>query len=126
MSEELIAIILVRGRQRVNQKVKDTMDMLHLDKKNTCVVVKKSDSIVGMIRKVKDYVTYGVIDEETLKELKKKRNQLKKESNTFVYSAALNPPRKGYGRKGIKIAFSKGGALGNRKEKINDLIKRML
>ena len=38
----------------------------------------------------------------------------------------LNPPIKGFGRKGIKKPFSLGGALGYRKEKINDLIKRML
>ena len=38
----------------------------------------------------------------------------------------LSPPRKGFGRKGIKFAFTKGGALGYRGIKINDLIKRML
>ena len=38
----------------------------------------------------------------------------------------LNPPRKGFGRKGIKVDFKIGGALGERKEKINDLIKRMM
>ena len=38
----------------------------------------------------------------------------------------LGPPRKGYGRKGIKKDFSIGGALGDRKEKINDLVRRML
>ena len=38
----------------------------------------------------------------------------------------LDPPRKGFGRKGIKMAFSKGGALGYRAEKINDLVKRMM
>ena len=38
----------------------------------------------------------------------------------------LNPPVKGFDRKGIKVPFSLGGALGYRKEKINDLIKRMV
>ena len=38
----------------------------------------------------------------------------------------LSPPRGGFGRKGVKTAFGKSGALGNRKEKINDLIMRML
>ena len=124
--ENVKAMILVRGRQRVTQTVKDTLDMLHLTKKNTCVIVKTNDSINGMIRKVNSYITYGDIDESTLTELKKKKNLLKKESKVFLYSAALNPPRKGYGRKGIKIPFLKGGALGNRKEKMSDLIKRML
>tara|TARA_Y100000310_G_scaffold275670_1_gene292324 strand:+ start:2768 stop:3238 length:471 start_codon:yes stop_codon:yes gene_type:complete len=38
----------------------------------------------------------------------------------------LNPPRKGYGVKGTKKQFSLGGALGYRKEKINNLIQNML
>ncbi len=38
----------------------------------------------------------------------------------------LRPPRKGYERKGVKQPFSIGGALGNRKEKINLLISKMI
>ncbi len=38
----------------------------------------------------------------------------------------LPPPRKGFETKGIKVPFSQGGVLGYRKEKINDLITRMI
>ena len=38
----------------------------------------------------------------------------------------LMPPVKGFARQGIKKPFSMGGALGYRKDKINDLIKRMI
>lgn len=38
----------------------------------------------------------------------------------------LTPPKGGFERKGTKRPFSLGGALGYRKEKINDLIKKML
>lgn len=38
----------------------------------------------------------------------------------------LNPPKKGYERKGIKKPYTKGGALGYRGEKINELIEKML
>ena len=38
----------------------------------------------------------------------------------------LKPPTKGFDRKGIKKPFSVGGALGYMKDKINDLIRRML
>ena len=37
----------------------------------------------------------------------------------------LGPPSKGLERKGLKASFKVGGSLGDRKEKINDLIKRM-
>jgi large subunit ribosomal protein L30 len=38
----------------------------------------------------------------------------------------LNPPSKGYERKGIKTAYLKGGATGYRGEEINDLLQRMI
>ena len=38
----------------------------------------------------------------------------------------LHPPIGGFERKGIKKPYSIGGALGYRKEKINNLIKKML
>jgi len=38
----------------------------------------------------------------------------------------LKPPVKGFERKGIKVPYSMGGALGYRKDNINNLIIRML
>ncbi|HLC54969.1 MAG TPA: 50S ribosomal protein L30 [Candidatus Nanoarchaeia archaeon] len=37
----------------------------------------------------------------------------------------LSPPRKGLEKKGVKAPYSLGGALGYRKDDINDLIQRM-
>ena len=122
-----IAVIRVRGSVRVAKSVNYTLDILGLSKKNSCVLLTKKD--FGMIQKVKDYVTYGEIDKETEELLRKERTEKvigkdgkEKTKKTF----RLNPPKKGFGRKGIKFSFTKGGALGDRKEKINDLIKRML
>lgn len=38
----------------------------------------------------------------------------------------LSPPRKGFEAKGVKVQFSMGGVLGYRKDKMNDLIRRMV
>lgn len=38
----------------------------------------------------------------------------------------LQPPRKGFERKGTKFPFSQGGVYGYRKEKINELLNRMI
>ncbi len=38
----------------------------------------------------------------------------------------LSPPRKGFERKGVKVPFSQGGVLGYRKDRINELIMRMI
>lgn len=138
-----IALILVRGLVDVKTSVKDTLRMLHLTRKNNCTVIVDNEVNRGMIKKVKDYITWGSVDDNTFKELVEKRGEEFKQRLTdgkkkYSYPCLevsgkkykqyfrLNPPRKGFGRKGIKMPFNKGGALGNRQEKINDLIKRML
>lgn len=140
-----LAIIQLRGTIRVSQKIKDSLKHLKLKRVNNCRIIAESPSIKGVLEKIKHLVTWGIIDEETLKLLKEtcgkptnsqkeiSPNKTKKEENSKfskkkeeenVYS--LHPARKGYGRKGVKMPFAKGGAYGNRFEKINDLIKRML
>ncbi|MBW3020999.1 uL30 family ribosomal protein [Candidatus Woesearchaeota archaeon] len=114
-----IAIIRLRGPVKVAKVVNDTLYMLRLRKKNICVIVEDTPSIRGMIEKVKAYVTFGTIDDETAKLLEDKKGKDVK----FYH---LNNPIKGFGRKGIKVPFALGGAYGDRKADINDLIKRML
>ena len=138
-----IAIVLVRGKIGLTVPSKDTLTMLNLIRKNNCVVVDDTPLIRGMLQKVKDYITWGDLTEEIFQTLVEKRGKVyearltdRNEAYQYNYRTiqgkhyknyfALNPPRKGFGRKGIKIAFRAGGALGDRKEKINDLILRMV
>jgi large subunit ribosomal protein L30 len=153
-----IAIVQIRGVVRTPQKIKDTLTMLKLVKRNSCVIVDANSSFNGMIEAVKDYVTWGEIDESTLLELINKRgrimgnkpltNEYLKEKTGMTSPAfvkdlligkkkikdvpgmkpffRLKPPTKGYERGGVKTPFSMGGALGYRKDHINNLIKRML
>ena len=114
-----IAVILIRGLIDLRQDVKDTLRMLNLQKKNACVILEDNPVNRGMLKKVENHTTFGEITEETLKELQEKRP-----TETKYYS--LHPPRGGFERKGIKKPFNLKGALGNRGEKINDLIKKML
>ena len=126
-SNKKLAVIRVRGLVRVNRKINATMNMMNLYRKNFCVLIDKKD--LGMIKKVKDYVTYGEIDAETEKLLIEKRGVKTKDKDgkeVMKKLFRLSPPKKGFGRKGIKFAFSQSGALGYRGTKINDLIKRML
>jgi len=137
-----LAIIRIRGITGIKKGIKDTLNMLYLYHNNYCVVV--NDKLLGMIKKVKDYVTWGEIDDETYKLLVEKRGEEFKGRETdskkkikykkfiivnnkkYKKYFRLNPPRGGFERKGIKVPFSIGGALGYRKEKINDLIKKMV
>ncbi|MFP4170545.1 MAG: 50S ribosomal protein L30 [Methanomassiliicoccales archaeon] len=71
------AVIRVRGPVNVSGKIEDTLDVLNLTRVNHCSIVPQTPSAMGMIQKVKDYVTYGEISEETLARLIKFRGRLK-------------------------------------------------
>ncbi len=144
-ASQKIFIVRVRGRVRLRKEVQDTLTMLRLYKTNYCVIFKDTPVIMGMVKKVKDYVTWGQADEKTMNELfercgREYKGPLTDRKNKINYKNRyhkhdgklynkffkLNPPAKGYGRKGIKTQFSQKGALGYRGEKINDLIKQMM
>ena len=120
-------LIRVRGQVGVSKAVNDTLDMLKLYRRNFCSVHEATPSMMGMIKKAKDFITWGEVDGAVLKELIEKRAEPNPTDKTRTKSFfRLNSPAKGYGRKGIKKPFSAGGALGYRGSKINDLIKRMM
>lgn len=139
-----LVIVRIRGITGVKYDIDDTLNNLRLFKKNYCVVIPKNFSNLGMVRKVKDYVTWGEIDKPTFSVLVEKRGEKyvgrtedrkkKIKYNSFIDVNGtkikkifkLNSPKKGYGRKGIKIPFNSGGALGYRGDKIKDLIMRMI
>lgn len=114
-----LAVIRIRGPVHVKGEIEDTMKMLNLKTKFHCVVVEDTPSVKGMINKARSYITWGEVNDEALKLLEAK----KKKGMKYV---ALHPPKGGFEHKGIKIPFGVGGALGNRKDKINALLKRML
>ena len=139
-----IVVIRVRGKIHLTHKLRKTFEMLNLYNKNGCVVIDSKPSLMGMVKKVKDYVTWGEITEENYKELIENKADLYgarlqdsksiiKYNKYFTYNKKnykkfirLSPPKKGFGRAGVKAPFTKRGALGYRGEKINDLIKRMM
>lgn len=139
-----LAAIRVRGLTGIKIKINDTLQMLRLYKNNYCCVFPNTPTYVGMLKKAKDYITWGEIDDETFALLADKRGEefngketdskkkieyndfLKVDSKKIKRYFRLNAPKKGFGRKGIKHSFQQGGALGYRGQAINDLIKRML
>ncbi len=122
-----VAIVRIRGGIRVRKDIKDTMDMLRLYRQNYCVVYEKTPSLVGMIKKIKDYVTWGELDDESIKMLVVKRGRPDPKDREKVKPYfRLSPPAGGFERKGIKKGFNQGGVLGYRGAKIKDLIMKMI
>jgi large subunit ribosomal protein L30 len=117
--KKYLAAVLLRGLIGLNQDIKDTLRMLNLQKRYSCAIVLDNPVNRGMMHKCKDYITYGEVSDETIKELESKRE---KQNNHY----GLHPPRGGLERKGSKVPYASKGALGYRGEKINDLLKKML
>jgi len=139
----MLAAIRLRGRVGVRKEIQDTLKLLGLRKKFSCCVVPEEKTYLGMLKKAKDYITYGEIEKETLKELIEKRfkrtptnlrkignakspeeilNKVLQEKISLHFS--LHPPKGGL--KSIKLGYKQGGDLGYRGKAINELIKRML
>jgi len=71
-----LALIRLRSGIRAKGEVRDTLAMLRLHRINHLVLVDDSPSYKGMVQKVKDYITWGEIDKETLAKLIRKRGRL--------------------------------------------------
>jgi len=60
------AVIRLRGKHDLRVDVEDTLKMLHLTRQNHCVIVPQDATYTGMLKVVKDFVTWGEVDEQTL------------------------------------------------------------
>lgn len=143
----MIAAIRIKGRVEIPKEIEDTLYLLRLRKKFVCSLYPKEKQIIGMLEKVKAYVSYGEINEKTLEilirergrkkgnkklseeEVKKVIQELKKgkklkEINFVKPFFRLAPPKGGF-KKSMKLLWPQGikGYIG---EKINDLILAMI
>ncbi len=140
---EKLCVIKIRSDIRANGKQKEIFSILDLRKQNNCAIFDKTDSILGLLKEVEGYVTYGEVDAESLKKLLKKKTTIDEQKldqfvKDFFDSKAklsdlgirnrfsLHPPRKGFERKGKKVPYKLGGAAGYRGKDINELLLRMI
>ena len=149
------AVVKVRGSINVKPKIKETMKLMRLNRVNHCVIVPENETYEGMLKIIKDYVTWGEVDVETTELMLESsgktsgnaiftKKELKDSSFKTMKALAKNlsegkvvmrdvPKLKPLfrlhpprkGYEGIKRSFKEGGALGYRGEKINQLIRRM-
>lgn len=141
----MYAVIRIRGSVKLRREVKDTLAMFRLHRKMHCTLLKETDSMKGMLNKVRNWITWGEINDKFLELMIKKRGRKQenkrltekeiKEVFEFIKNNEkfpemikpvfrLTPPSKGF-KKSIKQHYPKG-ELGYRGEKINELLKRMI
>lgn len=116
-------------------KAKDYITYGPIDKETFKMLLSNRGEILGG---KKSGATKMKVNDETIKTISHKFNSVDEFADAFFENKAklkdinlklpfrLTPPTKGFERKGIKIPYTQGGALGDRKEEINDLIKRMI
>ncbi|MCY0852008.1 MAG: 50S ribosomal protein L30 [Thermoplasma acidophilum] len=69
----MLAVIRIRGRTGIKEDIADTAHLMRLNRINHLVLLNEDDVVKGMLQKVKDYVTWGEIDLDTLELLLKNR-----------------------------------------------------
>lgn len=141
----MICVIRISGEIGLKKDVIETLNRLRLRRKYACIVLANpTKEQIGMIKAVRNFVAYGEITSANFVKLmevrgrlidKTKKTDLKKVAEEIekgkTYEEAnikpffrLHPPRKGIDSK--KHFGVKKGVLGNNKEKINELVERML
>ena len=75
MAERLV-VIRIRGSVNVNHHIAATLDMLGLRRVNHAVIIDDRASYLGMLQKVKDYITWGTVDKDDVALILKNRGRV--------------------------------------------------
>ncbi|MBD3185682.1 50S ribosomal protein L30 [Candidatus Bathyarchaeota archaeon] len=76
VKDVLLVAIRIRGNVNKYRNIKKTFEILRLHKANHAVLLKATPSINGLLFKVKDFIAYGIINEDTLAKMLAKRARL--------------------------------------------------
>lgn len=66
-------VVLIKSKIRMSAKLKTVTELLRLKKINTMVFVKNNESNRNLLKKIRNYVTYGFVGVEVLREILYKR-----------------------------------------------------
>lgn len=100
------AVVRVRGTIGVKADISDTLRFLRLNRPNHCVLIPENLEYKGMLRKVKDYVTWGEIQPEILARMLMTRGNVRGKSEVNDAYVKKNSEYKSI------IAFAKAVAAG--------------
>lgn len=142
-----IAVLRIRGLVKTRGDLESTLEKIKLTQVNRCSIIDDTPSYLGMLQNAKDVITWGELKPETFKKMLLKwgrvegDNRLDAKFDVDGFAKEffagkkkladagvkpyfrLHPPRSGF--KSVKFQYPRGD-LGNRGEKINDLLERMI
>jgi large subunit ribosomal protein L30 len=116
----MIAAIRIKGQIGIKENIKETLFRMRLRRKYVCVVLEPTKENIGMVNKLRNFVSYGEISKETYENLVKARGKKDSEGKLKPFFR-LHPPR---GGANTKMHYPKG-ILGENKE-MDKLVGRML
>lgn len=139
----MIVAIRIAGQINIPNSMQEGLFRLRLRRKYTATLLHPTPENMKLLKSLRNYLAYGDIDKETLHELIKRRSQpLKKGQKLSPESIISELEKKGISNLSIKPFFRlhppRGGidakkhfgvgkgVLGDNKENINNLIRRML
>jgi len=75
-SKKCLAVIRVRGVSDIHKEIKETMNMLHLQRNCHATLLDSRPAYLGMLQKAQNYLAWGEISKEILSLLLTKRGRL--------------------------------------------------
>lgn len=138
----MILVIRISGLVEIPTEVSETLYRINLRNKYTAILLKPTKENISLLNKIRNYVAYGEIDKKTLLELIEKRGKPSTKNKVDSAKVVEQIEKKDLADLGLKPYFRlhpargginskshfpiKKGVLGDNKEKINDLVRRML
>merc|ERR1711878_29823 len=141
---KLACVIRIRGINGIHPRPRKVLQLFRLRQINNGTFVRLNKATIHMLRIAEPYITMGYPNLKSVRELVYKRGFGKhgiicvedliheiftvgpafKEANNFLWHFKLNTPNGGWRKK--RNHFVDGGDYGNREEKINHLLKKMI
>lgn len=148
-------VIRIRSPMNKSRKMENTLNSLRLKKVNHCTIIPQDSKHIGMLKQIKDIVTWGEIEKNTLTSLLRNNSSLDVEltdeyiTENTEYEGIEDfsekvidgdaditevpnlqnlfrlHPPRG-GFKSVKKPYETGGSLGYRGKNINNLLEKML
>lgn len=75
MDAKCLLVIRIRGGVNAPRRVEDTLRMLRLNRNNTATIIDDRPEYLGMLQRVKDWVTWGEVRPETIQRLLEERGK---------------------------------------------------